>query len=64
MTDATAADWAALGMEPTADLEAVRRAYRARLKDAGPDRDPEAFQALRAAYEAVNEAIKSRVETA
>lgn len=44
--------WAALGIAPTADADAVRRAYRARLKAGGPERDPEGFQDLRAAYEA------------
>ena len=47
------ADWEALGLDPTDDAEAVKRAYRARLKAVGPDRDPEGFQRLRAAYEAV-----------
>ena len=47
------ADWEALGLDPTDDAEAVKRAYRARLKVVGPDRDPEGFQRLRAAYEAV-----------
>lgn len=50
----TAEDWAALGLDgPTTDPAAVRRAYLARLKVAGPDRDPEGFAALRRAYESV-----------
>lgn len=52
MTDApTAHDWATLGIAPTADLDAVRRGYRERLRSTGPERDPEGFQALRQAYE-------------
>ncbi|RYJ04290.1 MAG: hypothetical protein EON47_00935, partial [Acetobacteraceae bacterium] len=47
------ADWEELALSPTTDAEAVRRAYRARLKLVGPDRDPDGFQRLRAAYEAV-----------
>jgi len=47
------ADWEELALSPTTDADAVRRAYRARLKAVGPDRDPEGFQRLRAAYEAV-----------
>ena len=47
------ADWDALGLSPTRDADAVRRAYRAHLKVVGPDRDPEGFQRLRAAYDAV-----------
>ena len=38
------ADWAELALPPTADADAVRRAYRARLKVVGPDRDPDGFQ--------------------
>lgn len=47
------ADWDALALSPTNDADAVRRAYRARLKVVGPDRDPDGFQRLRAAYDAV-----------
>ena len=46
-------DWATLGLPPTADRDAVRAAYRTRLRDVGPDKDPDGFQALRQAYEAV-----------
>ncbi|MGI4945540.1 MAG: hypothetical protein ACRYHQ_34075 [Janthinobacterium lividum] len=50
---AGSADWEALALPPTNDADAVRRAYRARLKVVGPDRDPDGFQRLRAAYDAV-----------
>ena len=42
-----------LGLEPGADLESVRRAFRERAKETHPDRggDPEAFIRVREAYE-------------
>ncbi len=43
--------WDVLGIEPTGDPKAIRRAYAARLRAIDPDRDPGAFQTLRAAYE-------------
>ena len=42
-----------LGIEPTSDLAAVKAAYFARLKVHSPQRDPEGFRRLRAAYEAL-----------
>lgn len=53
MQAASPTDWATLGLAPTADRDAVRAAYRNRLRDVGPDKDPVGFQALRQAYEAV-----------
>ena len=43
--------WAELGIEPTRDATAIRRAYAARLKTIRPEEDPQAFARLRAAYE-------------
>lgn len=44
--------WQRLGMDgPTADLLSIKKAYAARLKKTRPDDDPEAYQALRQAYE-------------
>ena len=43
--------WEHLGIEPTDDQNSIRSAYRARLPDVHPERDPEGFQALRGAYE-------------
>ncbi|RKR37216.1 J domain-containing protein [Paraburkholderia sp. BL17N1] len=43
--------WDVLGVEPSADERAVRRAYARLLKQQRPDEDAEAFQRLRYAYE-------------
>lgn len=48
----SAGPWAVLGIEPTADKGAIRRAYAARLKAMDVDRDVEGFAALRAARDA------------
>lgn len=44
-------DWALLGIEPTTELGAIKKAYALKLKVTRPDDDAEAYQALRAAYE-------------
>ena len=41
--------WERLGVEPTHDLRAIKRAYAQRLKEIRPDEDALAFQALREA---------------
>ncbi|MDT9719011.1 hypothetical protein QVE09_08865 [Paenibacillus sp. ClWae2A] len=43
--------WGILGIEPTEDLNAIRRAYSLRLKHNHPEENPEGFKELRAAYE-------------
>jgi hypothetical protein len=54
--------WLELGIEPTPDLRAIKRAYAARLKQVDPERDIEGFQRLRAAYEAVRSSAKRTVQ--
>lgn len=40
-----------LGLVPTTDQRAIKRAYAARLKQTRPEDDPDAFQALQQCYE-------------
>ncbi|MEC4087805.1 J domain-containing protein [Pseudoalteromonas rubra] len=44
--------WEVLGIDPSADKKAIKRAYTSKLKLCKPDEDPEGFQQLRAAYDA------------
>jgi hypothetical protein len=44
--------WQELGMAPSGERAAIRRAYAERLKRVHPEDDPEGFQRLRRAYEA------------
>ena len=44
--------WHTLGIPPTRDEAAIKHAYAQKLKQHRPDRDPQGFIALRAAYEA------------
>lgn len=48
-------DWALLGIEPTTELAAIKKAYALRLKVTRPDDDADAYQALRGAYERVQQ---------
>lgn len=44
-----------LNLEETADDEAVRAAYLQAIRQSPPDRDPDGFRRIRAAYEAVRD---------
>ena len=49
--------WHTLGITPTGDEAAIKKAYAARLREHRPDRDPAGFRRVRAAYE---EALRQR----
>lgn len=44
-------DWGLLGLTPTTDRKAIKRAYAQRLKKTRPEDDAEAYQQLREAYD-------------
>lgn len=44
--------WSILGLEPTRDASAVRRAYARQARQCHPEEDPEGFMRLREAYQA------------
>lgn len=47
--------FAILGLDETADDDAVRAAYLAAIRRSPPDRDPEGFCRIRDAYEALRD---------
>ena len=54
--------YALLGVAPAATLEEIKRAYFAQVRAHPPERDPEAFKQIRAAYERLKTPEK-RLET-
>ena len=56
--------WTILGIEPTEDKTAIKKAYRARLADTNPEDKPEEFMELREAYEAALEYARRPKEEA
>jgi hypothetical protein len=58
-------DWQRLGLEaPTTDQATIKRAYAAKLKTTRPDDDAAAYQALREAYDRVQQYARWRRERA
>ena len=49
--------WQTLGIAPTSDEAVIKQAYAACIREHRPDRDPEGFRRVRAAYE---EALRQR----
>ena len=44
--------WSILGLEPTKEVSAIRRAYAQQSRTCHPEEDPEGFLRLREAYQA------------
>ena len=52
--------WQVLGIEPTADLRVLKRAYAIQLKQHKPERDPEGYRRVRSAYDAALQSLAAR----
>jgi hypothetical protein len=55
--------WAVLGIAPTADIAAIRRAYAVHLKAMDPDLDADAYAQLRQARDAALRQARAKVST-
>jgi curved DNA-binding protein CbpA len=53
--------YSVLGVSPESDDEAIRKRYLELVREFSPERHPQRFAAIRAAYEAVRD-LNSRVE--
>jgi len=49
--------WTVLGLEPTEDVRAIKRAYARLIRDNRPEDDPDGFIRIRQAYEAALEEV-------
>ncbi len=47
-----------LGLKPDADAEALRAAYLAKIREHPPERDPETFERIRDAYQALSDPVR------
>ncbi|WP_172197418.1 J domain-containing protein [Saccharibacillus qingshengii] len=54
--------WSMLGIEPTSEIKAIKRAYARRLKECHPEENPEGFQRIRQSYEMALEEAKRLAE--
>ncbi len=54
--------WTVLGLEPTKDCSAIKRAYARKTRDCHPEEDPEGFLRLRKAYQAAMDFSEGREE--
>ena len=48
-----------LGIDPSADSEAIRKQYLALVREFSPERAPERFAEIRAAYETLRDPVTS-----
>ena len=56
--------WNVLGMEPSEDRKAIKKAYAVLLKKHRPDEDPDGFQEINQAYQAALQILKQAHATA
>lgn len=56
--------WRQLGLEPTGDLKAIKKAYAVLLKQNKPDENPQGFAALHKAYKTCIAQAKQMADTA
>ncbi|NQZ06469.1 MAG: hypothetical protein HRT35_04835 [Algicola sp.] len=55
--------WKTLGIEPTTDNKAIKKAYAAKIKQTKPDQNPTGYQQLREAFEAAKKQAKNKADT-